>query len=96
MLYELKKKIGSLGTKGYITTFIKSGLASAVMGIVAYLTYHGLYGMLGVSKLYNLISLLAAVGIGVIVYGILCYVFKVEEVRDVVGKVVERLKRIKK
>lgn len=91
LLYGLKKKIGSLGTKGYITTFIKAGLASGVMGVVAYLIYHGMYGVLGVSKLYNLISLVLAVGVGVIVYLVLCYLFKVEEVRDVVGKVRERL-----
>ena len=88
MFYGLKKKIGSLSTKGYIITFIKSG-ASAVIGAVAYVVYHGLYGILGVSKMYELISLLIAVGLGVIVYGVLCYVFRIEEVRD--NKVKERL-----
>ena len=91
MFYGLKKKIGSLGTKGYIIIFIKSGLASAVMGAVAYVVYYGLYGILGVSKMYKLISLLVAVGLGVIVYGVLCYVFRIEEVRDLVNKVRERL-----
>lgn len=93
LLNGLKKKIGSLGTKGYITTFLKTGLASGIMGVVAYLIYHGMYGALGVSKLYNLISLLVAVGVGVVVYLVLCYLFKVEEVRDVVGKVRERFGR---
>lgn len=87
LLYGVKKKIGSLGIKGYIVTFTKTGLASAVMGAAVYLIYHGLYGMLEVSKLYNLISLLAAVGSGVIIYGILCYAFKVEEVRDMVTRI---------
>ena len=91
LFYGLKKKIGSLGTKGYIITFTKSGLASAVMGVVAYVVYHSLYVILGVSKIYNLISLLAAVGLGVIVYGVLCYIFNVEEVRDIVNKVKNRL-----
>ncbi len=91
MFYGLRNKIGSLGTKGYITAFIKAGAASAVMGIVAYVVYNGLYGYLGVSKLYNLISLLAAVGIGVVVYRVLCYVFKVKEVRDIVHRVKDRL-----
>ncbi|HEY8362327.1 MAG TPA: murein biosynthesis integral membrane protein MurJ [Tissierellaceae bacterium] len=57
MFYGLKKKIGSLGTKGYIVTFVKSGLASAIMGLIAYYTYHSLYSFFGVSKLYNLISI---------------------------------------
>lgn len=61
------------------------------MGVVAYLIYHGLYGALGVSKLYNLISLLVAVSIAAIVYIVLCYIFKVDEVRDVINKVKARL-----
>lgn len=87
LLYGLKRTIGFLGTKAYITTFLKTGLASGIMGLVAYLIYHGLYRALGVSKLYNLISLLVAVSIAAIVYVILCYVFKVEEVRDVMDKI---------
>lgn len=82
MLYGLRKKIGSLGTKGYVITFVKSGLASAIMGIIAYFTYHGLYGLLGTSKLFNLVSLIVAVCIGVLVYGILCYILNVEEVKN--------------
>lgn len=93
LFYGLKKKIGSLGTKAYITTFLKTGLASGVMGVVAYVVYHGMYGVLGVSKLYNLVSLLVAVGVGVVVYLVLCYVFKIEEVRGVVSKVREKLER---
>lgn len=91
MYTGLKKKIGSLGTKAYISTIVKSGLASAIMGIVAYLTYNGIYRFLGVSKLYNMISLLLAVGIAALVYGVLCYAFKVEEVRELVDKIKERL-----
>ena len=92
MFYGLKKKIGSLGTLAYIKCGLKAGLASAIMGVVAYVVYHGLYGILGASKLYNLISLLVAVGLAVIVYGVLCYLFGIEEVRDIVDKVIKRLK----
>lgn len=92
MFYGLKKKIGSLGTFSYIKCGLKAGFASAIMGVVAFSVYHGLYGYLGVSKLYNLISLLVAVGLAVIVYGSLCYIFKIEEVREIVDKVVLRIK----
>jgi len=95
IFYGLRNKIGSIGAKGYINTFVKAGLASAIMGLVAYITYHGIYGLLGVSKLYNLISLIVAVVLGVVVYGVLCYVFRVEEVRDLVGKVIEKIKQDK-
>lgn len=47
----------------------------------------------GVSKLYNLVSLLVATGTGVIIYGVLCYVFGIEEVRVIVGKIKDRTMR---
>ncbi len=93
MFYGLKKKIGSLGTLSYIKCGLKAGLASAIMGVVAYTVYHGLYNVLGLSKLYNLISLLVAVGLAIIVYVVLCYLFKIEEVRDMVNKIINRLKQ---
>ena len=96
LLYGLKKKIGSLGTKGYIVIFIKSGLASIIMGATAYFTYQELYGLLGVSKLYNLISLLAVVSIGVIIYGVLCYMFKIEEIKYIFDKSKNILKKSRK
>lgn len=94
MFYGLKKKIGSLGTMSYIKCGIKSGFASAVMGIAAYFIYHELYKILGAAKLYNLIALLAAASSGVIIYGILCYVLGIDEVKDIVNKL--RLRIIKR
>ncbi len=87
LLYSLKKKIGSIGLKSYINCGIKSFISSVIMGLVAYLVYYGLFGVLGDSKLYNLISLIIAVGVGAIVYGILCYILGVEEVRMLVNKI---------
>jgi len=96
MFYNLRKKIGPLGIMSYINCGLKSGLASAIMGAIAYYTYHSLYSFFGVSKLYNLISLLVAVGIGVIVYGVLCYLFKIEEVKDMFDKAKSVINRIVK
>lgn len=93
LFYGLKKRIGSLGTFGYIKTGIKSLAASAPMGVVAYLVYNVLHSILGSSSIFNLIALVAAVGAGAIVYYILCYLFKVEQVRDLTEKVLQRLKR---
>ena len=92
MFYGLKEN-RILGTLSYIKCGLKTGLISVIMGVVAYVVYHGLYGILGASKLYNLISLLVSVGLAVIVYGVLCYIFKIEEVRDIVDKVMSRIKR---
>ncbi|MDR7857533.1 murein biosynthesis integral membrane protein MurJ [Tissierella sp.] len=93
MIYGLRKKIGPMGIKSYIVCGLKSGLASGVMGLVAYMIYHGMYGALGSGTLYNLMSLLVAVGVGVVVYLVLCYLFKVEEIRMVVKKIKDKSKR---
>ena len=93
LYYNLKNKIGSLGTRRYIINFVKAGLASIVMGFIVYIVYHGLYNFLGVSKMANLISLLSAVGVGVIVYGVLCYIFGIEEVKEIIGQVKDRVMR---
>lgn len=92
LLYGLKRKIGPLGITHSINVFIKTSLASMIMGVVTYLTYQGIYKLLGVSKLYNLISLIASVGIGAVLYVILCYLFKVDEIRDIITKVMERVR----
>lgn len=91
MFYWLKKKIGSLGTMSFIKCGLKSLFASAIMGIAVYNLYHGLCKVLGVSKLNNLVSLLAAAGTGAVIYGVLCYVFGVKEVKELVRKVWARV-----
>lgn len=92
LYYELKKKIGSLGTKGYVSNFIKAGFASVIMGVIVYVVYHGLFGLLGVSKMANLLSLLSAVGIGILVYGVLCYIFGIKEVKDLIKRSKNRVR----
>lgn len=91
LYYDLKKKIGSLGTRGYIRNFTKAGFASAIMGVIVHIVYNCLYDLLGISKLFNLISLLSAVGTGVIIYGMLCHVFGIEEVKKLIGKPKDRV-----
>lgn len=90
LLYGLKNKIGHLGTKAYIKTFIKTLIASGIMGVVAYFVYNGMYGSIASLKVGNLISLLVAAGLGALIYGVLCYVFKVEEVIDLVENIKKR------
>ena len=91
LFYSLKKKIGSLGTLGYIKCGLKSGLASVAMGVAAYFTYNFLYGILGISKIYNLISLVVAISVGIAIYGALCYLLGIDEIKDLVGKVMKKI-----
>ena len=92
----LKKQLGQLGLKQYLTIAIKCGLASLAMGAVSYLVYTGLISILPMSNLYNAVALFVAVGAGAIVYAILCYVLKVDEVRNVVSRIKVILMRKRK
>ena len=81
LLYnELKKKIGSLGTKRYVECGLKSLAASLVMGLVACLVYNSIYRAIGGSFILDLVSLLVAIGCAVLAYLLLIYLFKIKEV----------------
>ena len=92
LLYGLKKKIGSLETISYIKCGLKSGAASAVMGVVVFTIYYGMNRDFGSGSIYDMISLLMAVGMGLIVYLVLCYVLRVKEVHDIINVVNRKLK----
>lgn len=94
LFYGLKQKIGSLGTLGYIRCGIKSALASLVMGVVAHFTYQGLYKILGIGTLNNLISLVIAIILAVIVYIVLCYILGIDEIKDILNKAINKIKKV--
>lgn len=96
LFYGLKKQLGQLGLKQYLTIAIKCGLASLAMGAVSYLVYTGIISILPMSNLYNAVALFVAVGVGAIVYSVLCYVLKVDEVRNVVSRIKVILMRKRK
>ena len=93
LIYSLKKKIGSLGTKDYITTFIKSGAASIIMGICVYIIYNQMYKLLGISGMNNLISFSVAVGIGILIYVVASYMFGIESVKNVLDTIKAKIKK---
>ncbi len=98
LIYQLKLKIGNLGAKSYLEVLLKSGLASILMGLVAYFSYHGLMtsigGLEGMKfRLLNLIILLVAVAIGVLVYALVIYIVRVDEMRELVDKLKRLIKR---
>lgn len=91
LFYGLKKKIGSLGTMSYIKCGLKAGLASAIMGVAAYMIYHGLTNILAGMPVYKLIALLVAIVVGATIYLVLCYLLKIEEITITIDKIKERL-----
>lgn len=92
MFYGLKKKLGTLGTKKYIKCSLKSLIASAVMGGVTYVVYNRISVALVGSFMMDILSLLFTVGLAVLVYLLLVYMLKVEEVLFAIDKIKNKVR----
>lgn len=87
---SLKKKIGDFGQKNIIKTGMKSILAGIIMGIFTSLTFNKIDSILSSSIVNQVISLGISVVVGVIVYGAMILVLKVNEAT----KLIEQIKDI--
>ena len=91
LLNSLKKKIGYFGQDKIIKTTIKSLISSVAMGVVVYFTYNTLTDMLGIEFIQEAIALFVSIGTGVIVYGVLVIILKVEEVSIITNMVKNKI-----
>lgn len=93
LFISLKKKIGYYGQDKIRSTFIKTVVASLVMGVVTYFVYKFLFGILGLGFIQEAISLGVSIAIGGAIYLALIIVFKVEEVNMAIDMIKKKLKR---
>lgn len=89
LFISLRKKIGQIGIKNILISIGKMLFASMIMALIARLTYNGLFNHIG-----NNLSLVVAIGIGAIVYFIAIYIFRIEEVDIIKGKLQRELIKI--
>lgn len=82
LFISLRKKIGAFGMKGITISFVKALGASLVMGLAAKLSFNGI----NAHASQNL-ALIAAIGVGAVVYGVMIYFMKIEEVDSLIGMV---------
>ena len=85
LIFNLRKKIGAIGFKGYIKSFMRIFISACVMGIAVYYVYNGLMLKIGYARIGELISLLASVLAGMMVYSILCIVLGIGEVKGLIS-----------
>ena len=93
LFISLKKKIGYYGQDKIKSTFIKTVVASLVMGVVTYFVYKFLFGILGLGFIQEAISLGVSIAIGGAIYLARIIVFKVEEVNMAIDMIKKKLKR---
>ncbi len=77
---SLKKKIGYFGEDKILKTTIKSLVSAIAMGVITNFVYNSLGSILGFGFAQEVVTLFSSIGIGIIVYGILMIVLKVEEI----------------
>lgn len=90
LILNLRKKIGPIGLIGYIKCFLKTLFAASIMGLVVYYVYNGLMLRLDNIRIYELISLLASILAGMLVYFILCISLRVKEVKGLIKTFLRR------
>src|SRR5699024_6815267 len=79
LLYHLRKKIGNLGLKAMSQSSIKILISSLIMGVIVHFTYNSLMSAIDPSRLVELILVLLTVSLGITIYIIALYFFKVKE-----------------
>lgn len=88
LFISFRKKVGSFGMKHITVSFIKILFASLIMAIVAKLSYSLLFNYTSAN-----LALIAAIIIGAIVYFILIYFMRIEEVDSMINAVKKKFKR---
>lgn len=89
LFISLRKKVGTFGIRYSITSFVKILCSSLIMGLVAIFTYNGV----GTHVSQNL-ALIAAIVIGALVYSVIIYFMKIEEVDVLVGAVKKKIGKV--
>lgn len=88
LFISLRKKIGSFGMKQISISFLKILFASLIMGFLSKMSFNYL-----TSTLSQNLSLLIAIGIGVVSYFVIIYFMKIEDVDAIVEAIKTKLGR---
>ncbi len=89
LFVSLRKKIGSFGIKNIAVSFLKILCASLLMGAMAKLVYNTLFG-----RIPSSVSLVAAIGIGALVYFTIIYFMKIDDVEVIVSTLKGKVKKL--
>lgn len=82
LFYTLRKKIGPYRIQEMLQSLIKILLASLVMGVIANISYQNLLPLMN-----EVIALFVAIAIGVIVYALIVYFMKLEDVDRILDQI---------
>ena len=93
LLVMLRRKLGPLGLSRVATSAVRSGLAAALCGLGAWYTASFVDWTGGGRSVTSFVLLLAAVGVGVVIYLALCKALRVRELDDVLQAFLRRRRK---
>lgn len=79
LFVDLRKRLGPIGMKNISITFIKTIIASLIMGAVVYMIYFKLGPLLPDKRIIDLIVMLFSVLVGIITYFLMCVILRIKE-----------------
>ena len=83
----LRKKNIAVEYRKMFETFLKAAVSSLVMGIFVYILAFSLIDIPLGEATWQFVKLLAVCASGALVYGVMLYMLRVEEVREITGKI---------
>lgn len=92
LFLSLRKKIGPIGLRRYMKCFIKTLIASIIMGLLVYGVFYGLDKILPNMFIFELVDLIISIFIGIVVYFLVCRMLKVEELGIIMNRLGNRKK----
>ena len=94
LLWLLRARVGGLGGRALAGALVKIGVASAVMGAVAFYTHLWLASLLpGTGETVRIIRVFGAIGLAVIALAASAKLLRIEEFDAVASRVLKRLRR---
>lgn len=91
LLYNLEKKIGHLNLSKLFITSVKIAISSLIMGVSLYLLYNQILNPFEYNWLGKFIMLLILTIVGITIYSISIYLFRVEGMNGFIKTIIKRL-----
>lgn len=92
LLWKLRDKIGRIKATMMLASGLKIALAAALMGVVVFGELRWMQSLVGRGMLFNLFSLLCCSLSGILVYGLLIKLLKVEEFDILYSKLLSKIR----
>ncbi len=90
LFYRLRDKISGICVSELFKGFMKFAVSATVMGIIVYFFYYKLGYILPGRLLYQRLLLIVSIGVGALVYAVMCLILQVPELKQLYEMIFKR------